>query len=68
MNNKILDDAKILAKIIIESSFEYTEEQFYGDWACRYCASNGNRSVWNQCDILHETDCPVLVAEDIMTP
>jgi hypothetical protein len=65
----ILKDAKILAEWILDEWW-WNDNGDYGDqmYHCKYC----NGKSWgidlkNPRTMLHENDCPILVALDILT-
>jgi len=54
-------DIKIVCEALIEK-FEQCENNSYDH--CRYCGSDETKQNG---DYVHEVDCPVLVAKDLLT-
>ena len=60
------EDVLIVAKALEEDAVMYQDGGDYGmdGYECEYC--RGEKTVARE-DFKHETDCPVLVAQDLLT-
>ena len=61
------EDVLTLARLVLEDSTEYDDEESWIDntpvISCKHCGSIGFRPD----DVEHESNCPVLIAQDILT-
>ena len=56
-------DVITMAKALSEDCITFSGEGYDEYFLCNFCY---NSSI-NKCDIKHEKDCPVLIAQDILT-
>jgi len=61
------EDVLILARAILDNPIDYCENIHYlgniPEYFCRYCDAEDYTSE----DFKHKSDCPVLIAQDILT-
>ena len=60
-------DVLKLAIAILESPVEYFDSDRYSHYYCNYCEAELDWRIGSADDFKHELDCPVLVAQDILT-
>ena len=58
------EDVLVLAKAVLEDHIEYHDGDYGEEWSCYHCMG---RSKYSAEDVVHDLDCPVLVARDILT-
>ena len=67
MCNFLKDDVLILAKAIASEPLTYMDGDFIPWFFCHYCDAEFRGYNINAKDFKHDTDCPVLIAQDILT-
>lgn len=60
-------DVIVIAKALIEDSVTYIDSDRNPYYWCEYCGAELISYGKSQKDFEHKTDCPVLVAKDILT-
>lgn len=60
-------DVLTLAKTILDDPIEYYESYFRSYYFCRYCDAKIRKFSGDRKDIKHDSTCPMLIAQDIMT-
>jgi hypothetical protein len=58
------EDARILARAVLEECWWYGDDEYYGGYHCEYCAAPKANSPE---ELQHIGHCPVLVARDVLT-
>ena len=69
------EDARILAEAIIKECIEFDMGDYHEGYFCIHCNNNPHpeSTDWKltyqrtKTDIIHEPNCPVLVAKDVLT-
>ena len=62
-----ISDVKIVCKELLDCPLEHDNHDYSdGCWKCR-CCFGGRRKAWKKEEFQHDLDCPVLVAQDLMT-
>ena len=56
-------DVITIAKALSEDCITFSRESYDEYFLCSFCYS----SSINKCDIKHEKDCPVIIAQNILT-
>jgi len=61
------DDVLILAKAVIEDPLVYSSGDYVSYFYCQYCNAELHGHQCHANDFKHDLNCPVLVAQDILT-
>ena len=67
MCNFIKDDVVKIAKAITDDPLRRMDGDFTPYYFCEFCEAELKGWSVNEKDFKHDTDCPVLVAQDILT-
>jgi len=70
--NKIIcefnkEDVLIVAKAVTENPLRYVDKDLDSYWYCEFCNSKLEEYFGNPDDFIHDINCPVLIAQDILT-
>ena len=60
-------DVICLAKTILENFIDYNDGDFESYYCCEYCDAKLKGYSVNFKDFKHDLNCPVLIAQDILT-
>ena len=66
MCNFLKEDVLKLAETIVDCPVEYQDGD-YGSYYCNYCEAELDCKVGGIKDFKHNLNCPVLIAQDILT-
>lgn len=61
------DDVLAVAKAVIEDPYEYYSGDYPDEIWCRYCEAEVIGYNCKADEIIHSSNCPVLIAQDILT-
>lgn len=61
------DDVIALAKAVLDDSVEHFDSDNDCHYFCNFCSSKFDSYRYNREDFKHDLDCPVLIAQDVLT-
>jgi len=61
------EDARILARAVLEDHIEYNDYGSNYGYICTHCCNDTEDLKPDRESITHSADCPVLVAKDVLT-
>jgi len=67
MCNFLKEDVSKIAKAIVFEPLTYMDGDYTPYYFCHFCESELKGYTVNPEDFKHDVDCPVLVAQDILT-